>query len=34
LKALGWSVLVVWECELKCLDDVQAKIRDFLSSPG
>lgn len=30
LNALGWSVLVIWECELKDLDAVKSKIRSFL----
>ncbi|KPQ16716.1 MAG: DNA mismatch endonuclease, patch repair protein [Rhodobacteraceae bacterium HLUCCO18] len=35
LRALGWRVLVVWECELKTdagLDDARARVRDALAS--
>jgi G:T-mismatch repair DNA endonuclease (very short patch repair protein) len=30
LNHLGWSVLVIWECELKCIEEVAAKITQFL----
>jgi DNA mismatch endonuclease (patch repair protein) len=30
LRALGWSALVVWECELKDTDALAAKLRAFL----
>jgi len=30
LEALGWSVLTVWECELKALDVLSARIREFM----
>lgn len=30
LKKLGWSVLVVWQCELKNLQRVAKKIEGFL----
>lgn len=30
LEKMGWSVLVVWECELKGLDALQQKIEQFL----
>lgn len=32
LRALGWSSLVVWECELKNPENVRQKVRYFLSS--
>jgi DNA mismatch endonuclease (patch repair protein) len=35
LRALGWGVLVVWECELKTdagLDHAKAKVQDALAS--
>jgi hypothetical protein len=32
LNSLGWSVLIVWECELKRLEEVTAKISEFLST--
>jgi DNA mismatch endonuclease (patch repair protein) len=31
LQALGWSVLTVWECELKDVDEVSNKVLRFLS---
>lgn len=30
LEDLGWSVLVLWECELKDLAGTEARIREFL----
>ncbi|HEU4388403.1 MAG TPA: DNA mismatch endonuclease Vsr [Blastocatellia bacterium] len=30
LQSLGWSVLIVWECELKDLTSVRARIKEFL----
>jgi DNA mismatch endonuclease (patch repair protein) len=30
LAALGWATLVVWECELKDVDALRAKLEDFL----
>lgn len=33
LAALGWDVLVVWECELKAVD-LEARLRTFLGPPG
>ncbi|MGD0820867.1 MAG: very short patch repair endonuclease [Desulfomonilia bacterium] len=32
LQSLGWNVLVVWECELKNLDNIACKINDNLSN--
>src|SRR5438132_736095 len=32
LRKLGWQVLIVWECELKDLDTLAARIERFLSS--
>lgn len=32
LEALGWRVLVVWECELKSLNKFQHKAQSFLGS--
>ncbi len=31
LLYLGWNVLIVWECELKDLDQLVEKLRRFLS---
>lgn len=31
---LGWSSLVIWECELRNLDFIAAKLREFLGAPG
>lgn len=30
LSALGWSVLTIWECELKNESDLRARLQDFL----
>lgn len=30
LKKLGWKMLVIWECELKNLAKVEAKLARFL----
>ena len=30
LEALGWDVLIVWQCETKRADDLQKKLIDFL----
>lgn len=32
LKQSGWSVLVIWECELKNLHETMEKIIDFLEN--
>ena len=31
LKTLGWDALVIWECQLKDIDDVARRIREFLT---
>jgi DNA mismatch endonuclease (patch repair protein) len=31
LAALGWSVLTVWECELKDADGLAGRLRSFLT---
>lgn len=31
LRALGWTVLIVWECELGNMDDLADKLRAFLN---
>ncbi len=31
LEAEGWQVLVIWECQLRDMDTVRARIVDFLS---
>lgn len=33
LEALGWRVLVIWECALKD-EDLAARLVDFLGPPG
>ena len=33
LRELGWSTLVVWECETKTLPILTQRLVDFLSSP-
>jgi len=30
LEEMGWSVLVVWECELDDLESLAARVKDFL----
>jgi len=30
LKKLGWHVLVIWECEMKNIEKVSNKVREFL----
>jgi len=30
LRATGWSVEIVWECELRDLDSVQGRLKRFL----
>ena len=32
LRKLGWKVLVVWQCELKDLDKLQARLIRFLEA--
>jgi G:T-mismatch repair DNA endonuclease (very short patch repair protein) len=32
LKKLGWSVLTVWQCQLKKPDRLARKLDDFLST--
>ncbi|SDB53111.1 T/G mismatch-specific endonuclease [Desulfonatronum thiosulfatophilum] len=32
LKQKGWDVLVVWSCEIKDLDALKAKLRQFLEN--
>jgi DNA mismatch endonuclease, patch repair protein len=35
LHALGWSVLIVWQCETRDLEDLTAKLTCFLETvPG
>ena len=31
LQSLGWSVLIIWECEIKNLDKIACKIIEYLS---
>ena len=33
LRACGWSVLVIWECEISDGDALAERIRNFLDSP-
>jgi DNA mismatch endonuclease (patch repair protein) len=30
LKAAGWSVFIVWECQLRHAEEVEKRLRDFL----
>ncbi|WP_223415607.1 MULTISPECIES: very short patch repair endonuclease [unclassified Pseudomonas] len=32
LQGLGWQVLTIWECQLKDLESLALKIREFLES--
>lgn len=34
LMAMGWRVLIVWECELQNLDHVSRVVREFLGERG
>jgi len=31
LKSLGWNVIVLWECELKNIDEVENKLKSHLT---
>lgn len=31
LKKSGWDVLVLWECELKDIDEISRRIKNFLN---
>lgn len=31
LRNLGWAILIIWECELKNIDEIKAKLSEFLS---
>ncbi len=30
LSELGWEVLTIWECELRDLDEIRQRVKDFL----
>jgi DNA mismatch endonuclease, patch repair protein len=34
LRRMGWSVEIVWECQLANLQSVQKELRRFLGPPG
>ncbi len=34
LRALGWAVLVIWECELKDKNAIRAAVLEFLGTPA
>lgn len=34
LKKLGWTVLVVWECETKDSEELEYRIKNFLEPAG
>ena len=34
LAALGWRVLVIWECELRDIVEVRRKLKAFLTRKG
>ncbi len=33
-RTLGWTVLVVWECEIKALGNLEGRIERFLNKCG
>jgi DNA mismatch endonuclease (patch repair protein) len=30
LEALGWGIMVVWECQLRHVESIEARVREFL----
>ncbi|MEF2550929.1 very short patch repair endonuclease [Aurantimonas sp. A2-1-M11] len=34
LEAAGWRVLTVWECQLRNVDALDERMREFLGPPG
>ena len=32
LESLAWRVLIIWECELRCIENVEEKIVIFLNT--
>lgn len=32
LAELGWSTLVVWECELEALEELRSKLKEFVGA--
>ena len=34
LRAAGWRTLVIWECEAKPGDELEARLRSFLDAAG
>ncbi|MBE1527469.1 DNA mismatch endonuclease (patch repair protein) [Sphingopyxis sp. OAS728] len=33
LENLGWSVLIIWECETKDLHELETRLKEFLERP-
>ncbi len=33
LRKMGWDALVVWECEVKDVGDLQTRLKEFLGPP-
>ena len=31
LKNMGWDVLVIWECEMKNVENIMNKVKSFLT---
>ncbi|MBN1312429.1 MAG: DNA mismatch endonuclease Vsr [Anaerolineae bacterium] len=31
LKELGWQILIVWECQVKCMDKLEKCLLDFMN---
>jgi len=34
LAAAGWRALVIWECELRNVSELESRIQEFLGPPG
>lgn len=34
LRAAGWKVMIIWECETRNVEEISQRVRMFLDSPG
>jgi len=34
LQKRGWDVMIVWECEIRNIEDTRSHLRQFLGAPG
>jgi DNA mismatch endonuclease (patch repair protein) len=34
LEAMGWRVMVIWECETKDQEEIARRLQEFLGPPG